>query len=267
MRVQAIPLRHTGGAARVQLIVEIPGKDLTFEPRNGQFVERLEFATVAFDTKGIRGPEGSTGVNLRLNADGRDRVIASGVRWVSVLELPHGRHDLRVAGHAVTSDRRGSVFVDVDVPDFGAEMPTSGLAVTARAALTMAATGDASLVPPLPSPATSQRAFALGDVLSVSAEVYGRGQGETTGELPANLLARVTEAASPQRVVLEQPVPVLTEGHRTPYVSFALDTRMVGPGRFVLRLVRRPQDRPADEAPGAVVFEVRHDSVTDGRAR
>jgi hypothetical protein len=96
----------------------------------------------------------------------------------------------------------------------------------------------------------------LGDVLSVSAEVYGRRRDDTTGGLPANLLARVTEAASPQRVVLEQSVPVLTESHRTPYVSFALDTQTIGPGRFVLRLVRRPQDRPADEAPGAVVFEI-----------
>ena len=183
MRVQTIPLRHTDTEARVQLIVEVKGEDLTFEPRDGQFVERIEFATVAFDVKGIRGPERSSAVNLRLNADGRDRILRSGFRWVSVLDLPPGRHDLRIAGQAVTSELRGSVFVDVDIPDFGTEATTSGVAVTSPAAEMMVTTGSPSLLPPLPSSPTAQRRFALGEVLAIAAESYGT-RSNGTGEAP-----------------------------------------------------------------------------------
>ena len=255
MRVQTIPLRHTDTEARVQLIVEVAGEDLTFDPRDGQFVERIEFATVAFDVKGVRGPERSSAVNLRLNADGRDRILRSGFRWVSVLELPPGRHDLRIAGHAVTSNLRGSVFVDVDIPKFGSEATTSGVAVTSPAAEMMVTTGRPSLLPPLPSSPTAQRRFALGEVLAIAAERYGT-RSNGTGEAPPALIARVSELAPPHRVVWQQPVPVLTDGRQTPYVSFSLDTGTLGAGRFVLRLVHRSDERPADAAPGAVPFEV-----------
>lgn len=255
LRVHAIPLRHTGTTARVQLIVEVTGNGLTFEPRDGQFAERIEFATVAFDQNGVRGLERSSAVNLKLNATGRDRVLGSGVRWVSLLELPPGRHDLRVAAHAVTSDLRGSVFIDVDIPAFGSKAVTSGLAVTSRAADTMVTTGSPSLLPPLPSPATSARVFALGETLWISAEVYGRqaGAGTVGG---ARLIAQVTQAAPPRRLVLAQPVPVLSDGHPAPHVSFALDSDRLGVGRFVLRLLREGAPSPPDDAPGAVIFEV-----------
>jgi VWFA-related protein len=255
LRVQAIPLRHTGTTARVQLIVEVTGNGLTFEPRDGQFAERIEFATVAFDQNGVRGLERSSAVNLKLNATGRDRVLGSGVRWVSLLELQPGRHDLRVAAHAVTSDLRGSVFIDVDIPAFGSKAVTSGLAVTSRAADAMVTTGSPSLLPPLPWAATSARVFALGETLWISAEVYGRQAGAgTIGS--AGLVAQVTQAAPPRRLVLAQPVPVLSDGHPAPHVSFALDSGRLGVGRFVLRLLREGAPSPPDDAPGAVIFEV-----------
>ena len=261
MRVQAIPLRQSDTRARVQLIVEVAGKDLLFEARDGRFVERIEFATVAFDSKGRRGVERTTAANLRLTAAERDRALRTGIRWVSVLELPHGRHDVRVAGHAITSDRRGSVFIDVDVPRFDREMTTSGLAVTSLTAATMFTTGSPILLPPLPSAPTAQRTFPLGDVLAVSAEIYRPSERtmlflRRPGEVPSEFVVRVTEAAPPQRVVLDQPLPVLNDRHTTPYLSFAINTKNLGVGRFVLRLVRRSGDQPADEVPGAVPFEV-----------
>ena len=261
MRVQAIPLRQSDTRARVQLIVEVAGKDLSFEAQGGRFVERIEFATVAFDSKARRGVERTTAANLRLTAAERDRALRTGVRWVSVLELPHGRHDVRVAGHAITSDRRGAVFIDVDVPRFDREMTTSGLAVTSLTAATMFTTGGPILLPPLPSAPTAQRAFPLGDVLAVSAEIYRPSERtllflRKPGEVPSEFVVRVTEAAPPQRVVIDQPLPVLNDRHTTPYLSFAINTKNIGPGRFVLRLLRRSGDQPTDEVPGAVPFEV-----------
>jgi VWFA-related protein len=261
MRVQAIPLRQSDTRARVQLIVEVSGQDLSFEARDGRFVERIEFATVAFDSKGQRGVEHTTAANLRLTSAERDRAVRTGIRWVSVLELPQGRHDVRVAGHAVTSDRRGSVFIDVDVPRFDREMTTSGLAVTSLTAASTFTTGGPVLLPPLPSPPTVQRTFPLGDVLAVSAEIYRPSERtmlfrRRPAEAPSEFLVRITKAAPPQTVVVDQPLPVLSDRHATPYVSFAINTKHIGPGRFVLRLVRRSGDQPADDVPGAVPFEV-----------
>jgi VWFA-related protein len=261
MRVQAIPLRQTDTRARVQVIVEVAGQDLKFEERGGRFVERIEFATVSFDEKARRSLERTTAVNLRLTAAERDRALKTGVRWLSIVELPRGRHDLRVAGHAQTSDLRGSVFIDVDVPRFDREMTTSGLAVTSLTAAQTFTTGSPILLPPLPSAPTALRTFPLGDVLAVSAEIYRPSERallflRKPGQAPTEFVVRVSHAAPPQHVVLEQPLPVMSEGHKNPYLSFAIDTKTLGAGRFVLRLARESGTAPADEAPGAVVFEV-----------
>ena len=77
-----------------------------------------------------------------------------------------------------------------------------------------------------------------------------------TQELTADASSNKAEAAPPQRVVIDQPLPVLNERHTTPYLSFAINTKNIGPGRFVLRLLRKSGDQPADEVPGAVPFEV-----------
>jgi VWFA-related protein len=262
LRVQAIPLRGSDTNARVQLIVEVSGQDLAFEERDGRLNEVIEFATVAFDDEGRRSPERTTEVRLGLTTAGRDRVVQSGVRWISVLELPRGRHDLRVAARAVTTNRHGAVFADVDIPAFDTEMTTSGLAVTSRTAPAAFTTGGPLVLPPLPTPPTVERRFVLGDVLAVSAEVYqfserrGLLLRRVTDPVPAELHIRVTEAAPPQRVVVDQPLPVMSEGHTTPYVSFVINTANVGAGRFVLRVVRPDQDAPDDLTPGAVPFEV-----------
>jgi hypothetical protein len=234
---------------------------LQFTQRNGRFEERIEFATVSFDTSGRRSLERSTAVNLRLTAAERDRMLKTGVRWMSVLDLPRGRHDLRVAGHATTSDLRGAVFIDVDVPRFDRDMTTSGLAITSLTAAQTFTTGSPILLPPLPSPPTVNRRFSLGDVLAVSAEIYRPSERtmlllRKPGDAPTEFIVRVSEAAPPQRVVLEQPLPVQNAGHTNPYLSFVINTRTLGAGRFVLRLVRRTGTMPADDAPGAVPFEV-----------
>jgi hypothetical protein len=135
------------------------------------------------------------------------------------------------------------------------------LALTSLTAATMFTTGSPILLPPLPSPPTAQRTFTHGDVLAVSAEIYRPSQRRLLllrkpGELPTEFFVRVSDAAPPQRVLLDQPLPVLNDGHSTPYLSFTIPTTPLPPGRYVLRLVRRTGDRPDDEVPGAVVFEV-----------
>jgi hypothetical protein len=113
----------------------------------------------------------------------------------------------------------------------------------------------------MPSPPTARRTFTQGDVLAVSAEIYRPSERllvllRRPGETPSEFVVRVAEAGLPQRVVIEQPLPVLGDGHRTPYVSFTLPTTALAPGRYVMRLVRRSGSTPPDEAPGGVIFEV-----------
>jgi hypothetical protein len=113
----------------------------------------------------------------------------------------------------------------------------------------------------LPSAPTANRRFTLGDVLAVSAEIYRPSERallflRKPGEAPTEFVVRITDAAPPQRVRLEQPLPVLTQGHPNPYLSFAINTKTLGAGKFVLRLVRQSGTTPADAAPGAVSFEV-----------
>ncbi len=93
---------------------------------------------------------------------------------LSRLDLKPGRYQLRIGAHTTIGDVRGSVFADVDVPDFaGAPLSLSGVLLEANPA-PFAAPKDAlnALVPIVP---TAARSFDSRDRLSAFVRVYQLG--------------------------------------------------------------------------------------------
>ncbi len=252
LRVQAVPRKGVDGRGLVHVIVEASARDLEFTETNGRFTERIEFGVLTADRLARQGNVQPVAMDLSLTAAQVAQVRRTGVRWLTTIDLEPGHYDLRVAGHAVGSNRSGSIFLDIDVPKYEDDaLHIDGVVVTSLPAALTITSGTSPVALGLPSPPTTARTFVKGDVITVGAEIalrrdFQQGvvqltvhpQSAPTDVLP--LLTRTVELAN--RAAAEQPR------------AFALHTTALGPGQFVLRLtVRDQEDRSAETA---VLFEV-----------
>ena len=99
---------------------------------------------------------------------------------VSQLRLEPGQYQLRVAAHSAILDKSGSVFYDIDVPDFAsAALSMSGVVLAvAPTALSVPKDRLASLLPITP---TAEQSFARGDRLSAFLRLYQGGRAPLAG--------------------------------------------------------------------------------------
>jgi hypothetical protein len=159
--------------ARVVVTIELSGEGFKFTEKNGVFHDVLDLSVLSVDAAGK-----PTGKNQKVNLDLKPRthqlLAATGFRVLSELEVPPGRWQFRVAGRSETSGATGSVFYDLDVPDFEKDaLSLSGLVITSAAAAMVPTAGTAPMVKEvLPGPPTANRAFYPFDTLALFMEVY-----------------------------------------------------------------------------------------------
>jgi VWFA-related protein len=160
--------------ASVSIVMEARGSDLHLNTQNGKYAGKLELSAVAVDRDGKVKRSGRSTVSLDLRPETFARVNEFGIRFLSRLELPAGRYQLRLGALSTESGARGSVFYDLEVPDFRrGPMTMSGLLVTsASAGRVPTGQPDAQIADVLPSPPTTQREFPIGDEIAAFAEVY-----------------------------------------------------------------------------------------------
>ncbi len=208
IRVNAAAFQGAGKQATVALTAHIDASALEFTESDGRFTTNLEFRHIANDAKNTIYPEFRHSTAVTLSKAEYDRVKASGLSLLSQLELPKGRHQVRVA--SASGNRSGSVVHDVEVPDFRDEdLTMSGVVLTSTAAdrvVTLQANargGKSSKCRPprcngdvrsgssltrwdprapeaasltwngaLPSPPTTIREFSSGETLTAYLEVY-----------------------------------------------------------------------------------------------
>jgi VWFA-related protein len=174
MRGTAAVLRGTAPKTLVQLTAEVAGSGLTFQDRIGQFASTVDLAYIVIDATGDRLASGTKSLDLTLTAENRDAVRENGLRYTTELQLPPGRYQIRLAGRELVSDRSGSVFWDLEVPDLtkSALDMSSLLLTSSRAGAAPTVNDAATLKGVLPGPATAERDFTLEDTLAVYAEIY-----------------------------------------------------------------------------------------------
>jgi VWFA-related protein len=90
---------------------------------------------------------------------------------LSQIKLTQGRYQLRIGAHSMLSNATGSVFADVDVPDFAKErVSLSGVLIEAQPGVASGPrTAFAAMVPVIP---TSQRTFTKADRASAFLRLY-----------------------------------------------------------------------------------------------
>ena len=188
IRIQAVVLRGDGRKSDVRLVVEVLGRALRFDEQGGRFNERLELALLTVNDGGRASNGTSINIDLRLTPEDLGRVRSTGVRWLSALELPPGRHQLRVAGRAAGTGISGMITHDIVVPATrrnGLEL--SGVTLTSVPSVLMITKGKPWLDQALPTPPTAARAFVAGDQIVAAVEVYRQGNAAAGATLVARI--------------------------------------------------------------------------------
>ena len=174
LRMTTSTVKGAASNVRVHVTVEVAGRDIALHPKNDSVANTVKLSYVALDLSGKIRASGFKTMDVSISPETRQAIADRGLRLVTEIELPPGRYQLRVAGHEALGGRTGSVFRDLDVPDFTRSPLVMGhLALTSANASRMPTGFEApSLKDRLPGPPTAIREFARDDLLAVFAEVY-----------------------------------------------------------------------------------------------
>jgi VWFA-related protein len=201
---------------------------LEHPPVEARTVQTVELAATAFDADGRS--KGSRRLNARivlLPTDGRDAEY----EVLSRIDLRPGRYNLRIAAHNPALGTSGSVYYDIDVPDFSRQgLSLSGVVLAAAPGLPSAPRDVlAGLLPVVP---TTMREFEADDEVVAYLRIYQRGR--SLG--PVALAVRVTDASG--AVVHRAEQTVGAEAFRDGASEFraALPLGDLAPGQHLLTI-------------------------------
>ena len=173
----AAPFRGPAPKDAIAVAIEIDGTKLPFKNTNGIYENNLEISLFASDQHGKVGDGARDEVKLALKPATYEFVSKDRFRIVRRLMLTPGKYQLRVGAREANGGQVGTVFYDLDVPDFTkAPLAMSGIAITSVSASRVPTAspdqGVNEFKDVLPAPPTSSRDFPAGDQLAIFTEVY-----------------------------------------------------------------------------------------------
>ncbi len=193
LRAAVVPFRSGKGHTDVVLLIEASIDGFRFEQRESKLHDSVELYAVALDDAGKAVREIRRDFKLSLPPRTHEVMLRSGLRMGTVLELPPGAYQIRVAALEKGGGRRGSLFHDLEVTDHqGSGLGLSPLVVTTGAESRipiLAAEEDQHPVWALPS---TRSAFSNNDELWILTEIYWDG---AASELSVSTTLKSTEGA------------------------------------------------------------------------
>jgi VWFA-related protein len=227
MQLTAAPFAIPG--KKEALVAVMLGVQQPVRESAARVVEKVDLQVNAYDTNGRF--HGGT----RLRADVTVRGGASGLADYEVLarlNLKPGRYQLRTAASVGSLTTSGSLYYDVDIPDFSeAPLSLSGLVMTSSPARQIApADALKNVIPVVP---TSQRVFPQGTQASAFVRVYQGGKKPMT-DVPFWIELRNQD----DHVVLERRDDVRADafgaGTRAADINVALPIPRLARGSYLL---------------------------------
>ena len=239
--VQAAPFKHTPDEASIALAIELDGSHLPYAPPNekGQVSNKIELSFFGLNERGKALSAGWTELDLTLRPETRDRVTAHGVRANPRISLPPGRYQIRIGARETVGGQVGSVFYDLEVPDFRKETLMVGglLMTTPSVQQTPSIQPDPVVSKLLPAPATSQRNFPQSDVLALYTEIYDNGKSTQPRHIDVSL--RVVSENGTEVLASRDELVNGTAGEK-PWDIYGFAKRIplkgLAPGRYVVRV-------------------------------
>jgi VWFA-related protein len=222
MQAMAAPFAGSGNKAAVLIVA-----GLRHPVSAGASAEDVDMLVSAFDPEGR--PKGSQRQNVRLQL----RQVALGEARYEILtrlDLDPGRYNLRLGAHSSLASDTGSVYLDVEVPDFSKEgLSTSGLLLTSTAAPIAAPPNAlAGLVPVIP---TTLRQFARSDRVSGFLRVY---QGGRKPLVPVSVTTRIVDERATTMSQRRIEIGVDQFRSRAADVPFDVPVASLAPGPYLL---------------------------------
>ena len=190
--------------------------------------EQVDLLVKAFTADGDERGSNTDSIAITIPAARRD-ADTSRYELISRMELSKpGKYQLRLSAHSSISDSRGSVYVDVEVPDFKKDR-VSFSGVILNSALAAAPTAPARVLRDLTSLVpTTERSFVASDIVTAFLRVY-QGGGDKLAPVPVKVtmtdstgksVFSATDAVGPDRFAVERaadyqfrlPLATLTAG-------------------------------------------------------
>ena len=254
--VQAAPFKNTANEASIALAIELDGSKLPYSEPNakGTVSNKIELSFFGLNAQGKAIAPAWTELDLTLRPETRDRVTAYGVRANPRISLAPGRYQIKVGARETVSGQAGSVFYDLEVPDFRKEkLMVGGLLMT-----TPSVQQTPSIQPDpnvsnklLPAPATSRRDFPRSDVLAFYTEIYDNDSSRQARrvDVTVRLVSETGSKVFESRDELENGAV----GGEKPWEIYGYAKRIplkeIAPGRYLLRVEAAVRGR--DEPPAA----------------
>jgi VWFA-related protein len=244
MTVHASPFKGAAREASVAVAIEVDASRLHFtEQPNKTFADGVEVSLFALDERGRQQGGNFYQFNLTLRPDTYERVRGSIVRLNPRMALPPGRYQVRVGVRETGAGEMGSVFYDLQVPDYTARgLGMSGLLLTDEAARLQFSLQPDDQLPAgsLPAPATSRRTFTQNDTVSAFAEIYDNNNSARDAqrvEVTTTLVGEDGVAAFSSRESLSGGSAGV-KSSRLPIVK-QIPLTNIRPGRYVFRVSAR----------------------------
>jgi hypothetical protein len=237
----------------VPVVVEIKGSQLGLLNEGNVHTGLIDVAVWASGAAGGRGISEHHQASLNLGPGTHKRVSEFGLKLVMRLDLPPDRYQLRVAALAADIDARGSVFYDLDVPDFTKPpLSISHVVLTsASASRVLSIRPDERLSAVLPASPTAIREFPASDQIAFLAEVYDNDRRPHQVEISTSILTGAGQDVFTARDSRSSE-DLRASGAESYGVVYEVPLTAFEPGLYVLRILAR---NPAD-ASTAVMRDV-----------
>ena len=241
LSAQAVAFRGSAKQADVAITVELEGRALEFAPQpNGLVADSIEVSFFALNDDGRAQRGTRSALNLAVRPETYQRIKETGLRLNARTPLAPGRYQLRIGARDPNTGRAGTVFYDLEVPDFSARQ------VTMSRALIAAATGgpdmltaqrDPSAEKLLGAPPTSRREFRQDDTIAWMVEIYDNGPPDRPTRIPvaAQLIAESGQIAHASRDVLANGINGAPKWKAFGYTG-RIPLKDVPPGRYLLKI-------------------------------
>ncbi|MEO5742900.1 MAG: VWA domain-containing protein, partial [Vicinamibacterales bacterium] len=255
--VQAAPFKSTQKEASVALAIEIEGDRLPYSApdEKGMSANRIELSYYGVNDMGKALAGTHTVLDLTLRPETRERVKTFGVRVNPRLNLPPGRYHLRIGAREAVGGLTGSVFYDLDVPDFRKEKLMLGGLVLASASgqETPSIQADPVLSKVLPGAATTRREFSRRDLLALYTEVYDNIGTDQARRI--DIAARLLSDKGTQVFAVHDELTNGGVAPKKPWDIYGYSTQIalkdVEPGRYALRVEAQVRGNVGDAKPFA----------------
>lgn len=190
LELQAIPFKRDRQTADVVVTAQVDGRELTEISTGDELTNTLEQALIAIDSSGRVHAATGRALDVKLHGDARRLVHDFGYRVVSRVQLPVGRYQIRQAVRERISSRQGSVFADVEVPDFSKGLAMSGLLLTSSRVNAVPTSIDPETYELLSMLPSVRRSFRSDDEIMVMAEIY-----DNSRSRPIEVITTIRDAA------------------------------------------------------------------------